>query len=173
MCPCRSPVFIETKGDNSPVTEADRKAEEAMSNLIKEKFPDHSVFGEELGMHTPDGDSQYLWVLDPIDGTKSFITGACSNDEGPAELMWRLPRFQHRAQIEVHQGSLRQYKPSRADRSECLQLQYQGSAACMGPHLGHFMAASKDVATKPTLTALIALSSVCCPLLQASQPLEP
>eukprot|EP00891_Asterochloris_glomerata_P008090 jgi/Astpho2/8090/e_gw1.00120.109.1_t len=71
----RSPVFIETKGDNSPVTEADRKAEEAMSNLIKEKFPDHSVFGEELGMHTPDGDSQYLWVLDPIDGTKSFITG--------------------------------------------------------------------------------------------------
>ena len=101
-------MFIETKGDNSPVTEADRKAEEAMSSLIKEKFPDHSVFGEELGMHTPEGDSQYLWVLDPIDGTKSFITGACSNVMDPAGLMWRLPWFQRRTQMKEHCGSLRQ-----------------------------------------------------------------
>ena len=99
-------MFIETKGDNSPVTEADRKAEEAMSNLIKDKFPDHSVFGEELGMHTPEGDSQYLWVLDPIDGTKSFITGACHNLVDPAELMWQLPRFHPSTLTKVHRGSL-------------------------------------------------------------------
>ena len=58
------------------MTEADRQAEKAMRDLIKERFPEHGVFGEELGMQQPSGDSkQHLWVLDPIDGTKSFITG--------------------------------------------------------------------------------------------------
>ena len=74
-----------------------------MSNLIKEKFPDHSVFGEELGMHTPDGDSQYLWVLDPIDGTKSFITGVCSNLVGPSTA--HVTAAQVPAQ-NTHQGAL-------------------------------------------------------------------
>lgn len=47
-----------------------------MRDLIKERFPEHGVFGEELGMQQPSGNSkQHLWVLDPIDGTKSFITG--------------------------------------------------------------------------------------------------
>lgn len=47
-----------------------------MRDLIKESFPEHGVFGEELGMQQPNGNSkQHLWVLDPIDGTKSFITG--------------------------------------------------------------------------------------------------
>jgi len=58
------------------VTEADRKAERAMRDLISAKFPDHGIFGEEEGMQQPkSSDAQYLWVLDPIDGTKSFITG--------------------------------------------------------------------------------------------------
>ena len=47
-----------------------------MREKITEKFPDHGIFGEEEGMKQPkDTDAQYLWVLDPIDGTKSFITG--------------------------------------------------------------------------------------------------
>ncbi len=58
------------------MTEADRKAERAMRDLISAKFPDHGIFGEEEGMQQPkSSDTQYLWVLDPIDGTKSFITG--------------------------------------------------------------------------------------------------
>lgn len=78
LCPfsCRSSIVVENKADRSPVTEADRQAEKAMRDLITARFPEHGVFGEELGMQQPSGDSKkYLWVLDPIDGTKSFITG--------------------------------------------------------------------------------------------------
>lgn len=68
--------MIDSKADNSPVTEADRQAEQAMRKIITERFPEHGVFGEEFGMQDPSGDGKkYLWVLDPIDGTKSFITG--------------------------------------------------------------------------------------------------
>ncbi len=56
-----------------PVTAADRAAENAMRTLIRNNFPDHGILGEEYGAeHT---DAEYVWVLDPIDGTKSFIAG--------------------------------------------------------------------------------------------------
>jgi hypothetical protein len=80
-CCCRTSTFdVENKLDASPVTIADRKAEEAMRALITAAQPHHSVFGEEFGLQlgqgTAAGDTpEYLWVLDPIDGTKSFITG--------------------------------------------------------------------------------------------------
>jgi myo-inositol-1(or 4)-monophosphatase len=56
-----------------PVTEADRAAETAMRRLIMRDFPSHGIIGEEFGAHA--ADSEYVWVLDPIDGTKSFISG--------------------------------------------------------------------------------------------------
>ncbi|GMH39504.1 hypothetical protein BSKO_07402 [Bryopsis sp. KO-2023] len=72
----RTPVAIDTKGDESPVTIADRQSEAAMKKIIHECCPDHSIFGEEEGLHVGEGDGKdWLWVLDPIDGTKSFITG--------------------------------------------------------------------------------------------------
>jgi len=56
-----------------PVTAADRAAENAMRSLIRQNFPEHGILGEEYGSeHT---DAEYVWVLDPIDGTKSFISG--------------------------------------------------------------------------------------------------
>lgn len=80
LCLFRSDLVIEAKADASPVTEADRQAEAAMRKLIQESFPDHGIFGEEEGLHVGsapgnEGSPSYLWVLDPIDGTKSFITG--------------------------------------------------------------------------------------------------
>ena len=62
------------------MTEADRKAEEAMRQIIMDACPTHEILGEEHGLHhaahTDNHDEQgYRWVLDPIDGTKSFITG--------------------------------------------------------------------------------------------------
>ena len=54
-----------------PVTEADRAAEVAMRRLIGQTFPAHGIIGEEYGQDRPD--AEYVWVLDPIDGTKSFI----------------------------------------------------------------------------------------------------
>jgi len=66
-------VDIETKDDESPVTIADKKAEEIMREMIMKEFPEHGIIGEEFGNHNED--AEYQWVLDPIDGTKSFITG--------------------------------------------------------------------------------------------------
>ncbi len=70
----RSQITIEQKKDNSPVTIADKKAEELMREAILKEFPDHGIIGEEFGNHY--ANSEYKWVLDPIDGTKSFICGA-------------------------------------------------------------------------------------------------
>lgn len=56
-----------------PVTEADREAERAIRALIRETFPGHGVVGEEFGVEN--GDSRHVWVIDPVDGTRSFISG--------------------------------------------------------------------------------------------------
>lgn len=64
---------VERKGDDSPVTVADKEAETLLRQLIAEKFPDDAIVGEEHGV--TDGNSGWAWVLDPIDGTKSFIHG--------------------------------------------------------------------------------------------------
>jgi histidinol phosphatase-like enzyme (inositol monophosphatase family) len=66
-------LAVEFKADHSPVTAADRGAEELLRTLITAKFPDHGIIGEELGNDR--ADAEFVWVLDPIDGTKSFITG--------------------------------------------------------------------------------------------------
>jgi inositol-phosphate phosphatase/L-galactose 1-phosphate phosphatase/histidinol-phosphatase len=63
----------EAKSDDSPVTIADRAAEEAMRALVEARFPEHGIFGEEFGFVRTDAD--YAWVLDPIDGTRAFVTG--------------------------------------------------------------------------------------------------
>ncbi len=60
-------------GGFDPVTAADRAAENAMRNLIRRSFPSHGILGEEYGAERTD--AEYVWVLDPIDGTKSFIAG--------------------------------------------------------------------------------------------------
>ena len=69
----RSKLVVDEKTDNSPVTIADRDAEAAMRQLIEKRFPEHGIIGEEHG--TLRGEAESLWVLDPIDGTKSFISG--------------------------------------------------------------------------------------------------
>jgi histidinol-phosphatase len=63
----------ESKSDDSPVTIADRSAEEVMRALIEKTYPDHGIFGEEFGFVRTD--AEYAWVLDPIDGTRAFVTG--------------------------------------------------------------------------------------------------
>jgi myo-inositol-1(or 4)-monophosphatase len=72
----RTSLSVEDKsrgGSFDPVTAADRAAESAMRVMIGTNFPDHGIIGEEFGAERPDAD--YVWVLDPIDGTKSFISG--------------------------------------------------------------------------------------------------
>ncbi|ASM75146.1 MULTISPECIES: inositol monophosphatase family protein [Roseobacteraceae] len=69
----RSPLSVEDKADNSPVTIADRAIERSLRSRITERFPDHGIFGEEEA--PVNLSSLHLWVVDPIDGTKSFVTG--------------------------------------------------------------------------------------------------
>jgi histidinol phosphatase-like enzyme (inositol monophosphatase family) len=72
----RTSISVESKADFSPVTIADKSAEERMREIINKEFPLHGIIGEEFGNQNPD--AEYVWVLDPIDGTKSFISGALS-----------------------------------------------------------------------------------------------
>jgi inositol-phosphate phosphatase/L-galactose 1-phosphate phosphatase/histidinol-phosphatase len=69
----RRGVAVDDKPDTSPVTIADREAESALRALIGQRFRDHGILGEEHGALRVD--AEYVWVLDPIDGTKSFISG--------------------------------------------------------------------------------------------------
>lgn len=69
----RGRLGIEFKSDESPVTQADRGVEAEVRKLIADRFPDHGIFGEEQGI--TGGDAHALWVIDPIDGTRSFISG--------------------------------------------------------------------------------------------------
>ena len=69
----RSPLEIDDKSDASPVTRADREAEMVMRNLIGQRRPQDGIIGEEFGAEN--ADAEWVWVLDPVDGTKAFITG--------------------------------------------------------------------------------------------------
>jgi histidinol phosphatase-like enzyme (inositol monophosphatase family) len=69
----RAPIAVDHKADTSPVTVADREAEQAMRALIRATYPEHGIEGEEFGLER--ADAPFVWCLDPIDGTKSFITG--------------------------------------------------------------------------------------------------
>lgn len=67
----QTPVNIETKSDQSPVTVADKESEQLLRNLIANRWTTHGIVGEEFGSSEAD----YTWIIDPIDGTKSFIHG--------------------------------------------------------------------------------------------------
>lgn len=69
----RKPLEVIAKADESPVTIADRETERVMRGVLAERCPEHGIFGEEHGRQRLD--HRFVWVLDPIDGTKSFITG--------------------------------------------------------------------------------------------------
>ena len=71
----RAGTEIENKRpqDFDPVTEGDRQAEKAIRALISDKYPDHGIVGEEFGITNPD--AAYQWIIDPIDGTRAFISG--------------------------------------------------------------------------------------------------
>src|SRR5262245_59143361 len=70
---CFRVAAAETKGDRTPVTAADREIERRWRQRIEAAFPRHGVLGEEEGPTATD--AEWLWVLDPIDGTKAFATG--------------------------------------------------------------------------------------------------
>ncbi len=69
----RNQLVVESKTDNTPVTIADRQSELIMRKMIQQRFPSHGILGEEFEDVNPD--AEYRWILDPIDGTKTFVSG--------------------------------------------------------------------------------------------------
>jgi inositol-phosphate phosphatase/L-galactose 1-phosphate phosphatase/histidinol-phosphatase len=69
----RQPVEVITKADMSPVTIADRETEKLMRSLVAATYPAHGLIGEEFGAERPE--AEFVWIFDPIDGTKQFIAG--------------------------------------------------------------------------------------------------
>jgi histidinol-phosphatase len=67
-------LAVETKSDRTPVTLADRESEQIIRDRIARSFPDHCILGEEQGEHAG-ADARHRWIIDPLDGTKSFIHG--------------------------------------------------------------------------------------------------
>ena len=70
---CKDNLHIETKADQSPVSIADKKAETAIRELIHQSYPAHGIIGEEFG--ADNADAEFVWSIDPIDGTRAFISG--------------------------------------------------------------------------------------------------
>jgi inositol-phosphate phosphatase / L-galactose 1-phosphate phosphatase / histidinol-phosphatase len=69
----RAPIAVDYKADQSPVTIADRETEGVMRDLIRARFPEHGIEGEEFA--SEHGEAELVWSLDPIDGTKAFLVG--------------------------------------------------------------------------------------------------
>lgn len=69
----RTPVAVDDKPDQSPVTIADREVEATLRTMIRQTMPSHGILGEEQGCERIE--AEWVWVIDPIDGTKAFITG--------------------------------------------------------------------------------------------------
>lgn len=71
-------IEVDDKANGTPVTQADKSAEKAMRERIEARFPEHGIFGEEYGIKeaAASGTVRYRWILDPIDGTRSFITNS-------------------------------------------------------------------------------------------------
>lgn len=69
----RGNFSVEYKADASPVTEVDVAAEKIIKGILQARFPEHGFYGEETGREQ--ADAEYLWLVDPIDGTKSFVRG--------------------------------------------------------------------------------------------------
>ena len=87
----RVPIAVDDKGESTydPVTAADLDAEAVIRAAIAKAFPDHGIRGEEHGFER--GRSRYTWVIDPVDGTRSFITGQLQSERGVGGDLQRAP----------------------------------------------------------------------------------
>ena len=86
----RRRVAVETKADGSPVTVADQAAERTAREWIEARFPEDGILGEEFGLARPE--ARRRWVLDPIDGTRSFVAGILHDGETTVAEIKRVMR---------------------------------------------------------------------------------
>ncbi len=134
----RQPLEIIHKGDMSPVTVADRETEIAMREVIKQNYPLHSITGEEGDDLI--GPEPYTWTMDPIDGTKSFITGnplfgtlLCLSEDSKALLgVIDIPILKERWVGISNQGTTYNNKPCRVSENKVLS---EAQLYCTEPNM--------------------------------------
>lgn len=119
-------VRVETKADQTPVTVADREAETAIKRVLKAAYPAHAYFGEEEGR---EGEGDFLWLIDPIDGTRSFVRG--------------YPMFSTQIAL-MHRGELVLGVSSAAQFGECAWARRGGGAFLDGERVGVAATAAFD-----------------------------
>lgn len=128
---CQNDVQVDWKADNSPVTEADREAELLLRERVEDRFPNDGILGEEFGVK--EGTSDFRWLFDPIDGTKSFVAGVplystlvgIVRDKTPVIGVIEIPALDERVYACVGQGCWHrrgESPPQRATVSECASL---------------------------------------------------
>lgn len=135
---------VETKADNSPVTLADRKAEELLRGLMRKHTPDYGIIGEEFGGE-PTGKGRE-WVIDPIDGTKAFIHGvplfgtllALLEEGRPVVGVCAVPALGHVLAASLGGGCSLDGKPCKVSEAATVEesLLLDGSSTTM-ERLGH------------------------------------
>jgi histidinol-phosphatase len=111
----RSDVAVDIKPDQTPVTLADTDSERVIRAVLGEAFPDHAIFGEE---HGRSGDGEFLWLVDPIDGTKGFVR--------------RYPMFSTQIAL-MHRGELLLGVSAAAEYGETMWARRGGGAWFDGP----------------------------------------
>ena len=119
----RSEFDIEHKQDKSPVTIADQETEQFIRTALQSQFPDHAIFGEEFGRG--DTNCEYEWVIDPIDGTRSFVSGmplygmllALIRNNQPQLGVIRLPELG-----EVYAGDCQSATFNQSEKLQCSDI---------------------------------------------------
>lgn len=121
-------LAAERKADNTPVTIADRAAEQLLRQLITARWPDHALIGEEYGHAAGQTDSGYTWIIDPIDGTKSFVSGvplyavllALVKDDVPLLGVMNFPGLNEMVYAARNRGCFWNGRPSRVSAVDSL-----------------------------------------------------
>ncbi len=126
----RPDLAVDRKPDGTPVTVADRSAEQLVRDAIADRFPDDAIAGEEQGDRP--GSSGRRWIVDPIDGTKAFVRGvplyatliALHDEKGPAVGVIRLPALGQTVAAARGQGCFLDGTPARVSGTESLAGAY-------------------------------------------------
>lgn len=130
----REGLAVDTKGDGTPVTEADRAAERFLRDELGQRFPNDSIVGEEEAEHR--GSSKRTWTLDPIDGTKAFTHGvplysnllALDDEHGPAIGIINLPALSEIVVAGRGLGCTRNGRPCRVSSTDTLDNAYAATS---------------------------------------------
>lgn len=153
----RTPLEIAVKKDHSPVTNADKETEHALRAMITARYPEHAIIGEEEGIT---GDSDWQWIIDPIDGTKSFMSGfpvyctliALLYQGQPLLNIIDMPKLDERFTATHEQATLCNGKPIHARKTTAL-----ANAICYSSEPGMFTA--EETQQLAPLRAQIALQN--------------